>query len=164
MAHSIGNRIPDVIRPLFAGDDLEAHGGLTYLFLTCADGGWPHLAMLSVGEVLAVDARELRVALWRGSTASVNLAQTGKATLALIHEGVSYGLRCSARQGPDLPIENGRLAYFELRIEDVLEDVAPYAVLTSGVTFRLKEPDDVFPRWKGAIAAMRACEPLPRDA
>jgi hypothetical protein len=163
MARQIGNTLPPTLHPLFAGDRIESHQGLTFLFLTTTPDGWPHLAMLSVGEVLAVGERVLRVALWRGSTASVNLAHSGRATLALVHEGAGYSIRCDARQGPDLPIENGRLAYFELSIEQVLEDVAPYAELTSGVTFRLKDPQDVLARWQGAIEAMRDCAPLGSD-
>jgi hypothetical protein len=156
MARSIGNEIPQHIRRLFDGDDLEAREGLTFLLLTTNEDGWPHLAMLSVGEVLRVGARELRAALWPGSTAATNLARTGQGTLALVHQEVGYYLRCSAQQGPDLRIENGRLAYFELQVEDALEDVVPYAVLTSGVTFRLNEPSDVLPRWRQTIEALRA--------
>lgn len=155
MARSVGDEIPEAIRPLFTGVDLEAREGLTFLLLTATADGWPHLAMLSVGELIAVGPRELRMALWRGSTAASNLARTGQATLALVHQGAAYSLRCSGRQGSDLPIEHGRLSYFELRVEDALEDVAPYAVLTSGVTFRLKERADVLLRWRETVIALR---------
>jgi hypothetical protein len=155
MARSVGNELPEAIRPLFTGADLEAREGLTFLLLTTTADGWPHLAMISVGEVIAVGERDLRLALWRGSTAAGNLARDGRATLALVHGGAGYSLRCSGRQGPDLPIEHGRLSYFALRVEDALEDVAPYAVLTSGVTFRLKEPAEVLPRWRETVAALR---------
>jgi hypothetical protein len=155
MARSTGNEIPEAIRPLFAGADLEAHEGLTFLLLTTTADGWPHLAMISVGEVISVGARDLRMALWRGSTAAGNLARDGRATLALVHDGAGYSLRCSGRQGLDLPIEHGRLSYFELRVDEALEDVAPYAVLTSGITFRLKEPADVLPRWRETVTALR---------
>jgi hypothetical protein len=158
MAHSVGNQIPEAIRPLFDGLKLEEREGLTFLLLTTTEDGWPHLAMLSVGELLAVGDRELRAALWRGSTAASNLARTGRATLALVHQATGYSMRCSARQGTDLPVEHGRLAYFELQVEDALEDVAPYAVLTSGVAFRLNDPNEVLPRWRETVEALRARE------
>jgi hypothetical protein len=43
-----------------------------------------------------------------------------------------------------------------LRVEDVLEDAADYATLISGVTFRLKRPDQVVPRWQHTVDALRA--------
>src|SRR5438105_7565598 len=141
MARSIGNEIPPRIQPLFSGDDLATREGLTFLFLTTTADGWPHLAMLSVGEVLAAGRRELRVALWPTSTATANLTRSSQATIALVHDGVGYSLRCSARRGPDLEFgREGSLAFFELQIEDALEDAVSYATLTSGLTYRLNEP------------------------
>ena len=163
MARSVGQAIPNSIRPLFDGADLEAHEGLTLLLLTTTDAGWPHLAMLSVGEIVAVGARELRLALWLNSTATTNLARTGQATLALVHAEAGYSLRCTARRGADLHLErSGRLAFFALRVEDVLEDIAPYAVLDSGVRFHLKEPDQVLPHWRATVAALREAAPPAR--
>jgi hypothetical protein len=156
MARSAGNAIPAPIRPLLEGTDIEALEGLTFLLLTTNDDGWPHLAMLSVGELVAAGERDLRAALWPGSSAARNLARTGQCTLAVIHQEVGYYLRCSAREGPDLKIEGGRLAYFELGVEEALEDVVPYATLTSGVSFRLNEPDQVLPRWRETIQALRS--------
>ena len=57
MARSVGNQIPEEIRSLFSGEGLAAREGLTFLFLTITADGWPHLAMLSVGELLAVGPR-----------------------------------------------------------------------------------------------------------
>jgi hypothetical protein len=157
MARSIGYNVPQVLAPLFTGEDLPAHEGLTFLLLSNTAEGWPHLAMLSVGEVLLAGERNLLVALWRGSTAAGNLGRTGLATLALVHQGAGYSLRCQARQQPDLDLsEHGRLAFFALEVQDVLEDSAPYADLTSGVSFRLKDPSQVLPRWQDTVEAMRA--------
>jgi hypothetical protein len=115
--------------------------------------------MLSVGEVLGVGPRDLRLALWRNSTAATNLTRTGQATLALVHDNAGYSLRLRARRGADLETPlSGRLAYFAATVEDAILDVAPYAVLTSGVTFRLKDPDDVLPRWRETVAALRNAE------
>jgi len=157
MARSVGNTIPEALTPLLDGNDIAGNEGLTFLLLTSTAEGWPHLAMLSVGEVLLAGERQLAVALWRGSTAAGNLARGGQATLALVHQGAGYSLRCRAREQSDLELgEHGRLAFFELEVQDVLEDVAPYAELTSGVSFRLKDPSQVIPRWKDTVEAMRA--------
>lgn len=157
MARSVGNEIPATIRPLFCGDDLAAREGLTFLLLSTTEDGWPHVAMLSVGEVIASGPRSLRLALWRNSTAARNLARSSRCTLALVHGGAGYSLRLSTEQGPDVegPL-SGRLASFAASVEDAVVDEAPYAELTSGVTYRLRDRSDVLPRWEEAVAALRA--------
>ena len=151
--------MPAAAAPLFQGDELEKWAGVTFLLLTVTDDGWPHVAMLSVGEVLSTSPRGLRVALWPTSTTTANLTRAGQATLAFVHANTAYSLRCSARRAPDIrPAPEGPLAVFELRIEAVLEDVAPYAELTGGVTYRLKEPEQVWPRRHATIEALRRSE------
>jgi hypothetical protein len=157
MTRVIGTEIPAALQPLLAGADLAAREGLTILLLSAADGAWPHLALLSVGEVLAVGPVDLRVALWPDSTPVHNLEANGRATLSLIHDGVSYVLYCTARRGPDLSPSGGRsLARFDLHVEEAREDVASYAAITSGVNFKLLDPAAVLPRWERTIEALRA--------
>ncbi len=156
MAVSIGNEIPEAIRPLLNGDAPETNDGLTFLLLTTTVDHWPHVAMLSVGEILATRPRDLRLALWPTSTATANLTRSGQATLALVHAGAGYSLRCSANRRADVTVDEiSQFACFRLRVEEALLDVAPYAELTSGVRFRLKNPADVLPRWCRQLDALR---------
>jgi hypothetical protein len=156
MPTSLGSKLPEKLQDLFAGTDLAARVGETFLLLTTGEDGWPHMAMLSVGELLLADASTLRAALWLHSTATRNLTREGRGVLALVHDGAGYYLRCQATRGPDLDLgEDGRLAYFDLGIEDVLEDAVNYAVLTSGMTFTLNNPEQVLARWQRTVDAMR---------
>jgi hypothetical protein len=41
-------------------------------------------------------------------------------------------------------------------VQEALEDTVPYAALDSGVTYHLTQPDQVLPRWREAVAALRA--------
>jgi hypothetical protein len=149
--------LPTAVRQLLDGSELAEREGLTFLLLLNDEGGWPQVALLSVGELVAVDAQTIRAALWLHSSASKNLTRTGQATLALIANGSAYYVRLRAERGKDLDLgAEGRLAYFVLRIEDVQEDSADYASLTSGVTFRLKSPEQVVPRWQLTVDALRA--------
>jgi hypothetical protein len=157
MPTSLGPRLPEKMQDPFAGIDLAAGIGETFLLLPVGEDGWPHMAMLSVGELLAADAGTLRAALWLHSTATRNLTREGRGLLALVQDGAGYYLRCQAVRGPDLDLgEDGRLAYFELKIQDVLEDAVSYAVLTSGMTFKLHQPDQVLRRWQRTVDALRA--------
>jgi hypothetical protein len=157
MTRSLGSVLPDSVRRMLDGSDLAEREGLTFLLLSSGEDGWPQMALLSVGEILATDERTFRAGLWLHSTTSKNLSRDGRAVLAVVANGNGYYIRLTASRGADLDLGvDGRLAYFVLRIEDILEDAADYATLTSGVTFRLKSPDQVVPRWQHTVNALRA--------
>jgi hypothetical protein len=148
--------MPAAVRRLLDGSDLAEREGLTFLLLTNDEDSWPQVAMLSVGELVAADAQTLRAALWLHSSTSKNLTRTRQATLVLIANGNGYYVRLRAERGNDLDLgAEGRLAYFVLHIEDVQEDAADYASLTSGITFRLKSPEQVVPRWQRTVDALK---------
>jgi hypothetical protein len=141
---------------LLDGSDLARWVGETILLLTSTPDGWPHVAMLSVGEVLLLDAQRLSLALWPGSTATANLTQSGRATLALVHNQAGYYVRVSSQRQDDLAVpETSGYASFSLQVVDVQEDVAPYATLTSGVTYELKDAASTVARWERTVAALR---------
>ena len=157
MTRSLGSELPDLVLQLLDGSQLAQREGLTFLLLTNDEENWPQVAMLSVGELVAIDSHSLRAALWLNSGSSRNLTRTGRATLVLIADGSGYYLRLTAERGADLDLgSEGRLAYFLLRVQDVQEDYADYAPLTAGVTFKLRDPEQVVPRWQRTIDAMRA--------
>jgi hypothetical protein len=156
MSRTAGNQVPAALRELLAGERLEESVGLTVLLVTVDIDGWPRLAMLSAGEVLATGPRHLRLALWPNSTSTANLTRGGRATLSLVHGGAGWHVRCSARRSRDLELPGGRLlAGFALTVEEVLEDVVPYAELTAGISFRLVEPERVLAAWREALTALR---------
>ncbi len=159
MSRSIGNAIPARLAPLFDGRDLRNNIGLTFLLLTAGEDGWPYVAMLSVGEVMASTDREVRLALWHGSTSTNNLTRTGQATLMLVHGAGSYYLRLAARRGPDLMVQRVPYAFFVTTVEDIQEDLVSYADLTTGISFTLKEPEEVVARWQATVDAIRDAPP-----
>jgi hypothetical protein len=148
--------VPAALRALLDSDDLASAEGFTMLLVTVSEDRWPHLAMLSVGEVVADGDESLRLALWPGSTATRNLTPGGHATLAAVVEGTSYALRLAATRAGEVstPLA-GELARFGARVEGATADEAPYAVLESGVRFRLKDPDETRARWAELRAALR---------
>jgi hypothetical protein len=161
---SLGPELPASVRSFFEGEDLDANQGVTFLLLTMGADGWPHQAMVSVGEVLMAGADTIRVGLWLTSTATRNLTREGRGVLTFVHNGAGYTIRCDAHRMPDLDLgTDGRLAAFVLRIKEVLEDRVSYATLTSGFTYRLPEPDQVLPRWRKTVDALRGMDqPAPR--
>jgi hypothetical protein len=161
MTRAIGEALPDEIANLLDGRALAAREGLTLLLVTTAADGWPHVAMLSAGEVLATGARELRLALWPGSATTANLSRSRQGLLMLVIGAVTYYVRLAARPGSELALAYGPRAFFVADVAGVLQDVVGYAEITSAIGFRLKEPEKVVPMWDEAVAAMRSA---PRPA
>jgi hypothetical protein len=149
------------VRDRLDGRDLAGRAGLTVLLLTISSEGWPQVAMLSVGEVLAVDRRRLRLALWPGSGSTTNLTGGGQATMMLVVGSDTYYCRVRSRRLPDLALSGGPRACFEVEVQEVLLDLVDYATVTSGIEFSLNEPERVLPAWREAVAALGALEPSP---
>jgi hypothetical protein len=156
MSRELEPGVPDAVRRRLE-DEPERQLGLTILVLSELEAGWPHLAMVSVGElVVAADGR-LALALWPTSTCAANLARTGRATLAVVIDGLAFSLRCQVDD--ELPIAAGEdpaMWGFLLRVTAAIEDAAPYADLLSGVTYRLHDPEATLVRWRRTRAALAA--------
>jgi hypothetical protein len=157
VTRSLGKHLPDSVSGLLDGSELAPREGLTFLLLTSDEEGWPQVAMLSVGELVAVTPDTLHAGLWLHSGTSRNLTRSGRATLVVIADGNAYYIHVNATRGEDLQLgADGRLAYFVLHVDDVQEDSADYARLTSGISFKLKSPEQVVPRWQHTVDALKA--------
>ncbi len=147
--------LPETLRGLLDGTDLAAKAGETFLLSTISEEGWPHLALLSVGEVYAPGSREIRLALWPDSTITGNLTRNGRASLTLVSGGAAYHVRLASTRGPDLVLRPVPLAGFAATVCAIRVDAVGYAELTSGVRFRLRDPGPVLERWAATVAALR---------
>ena len=146
--------IPAGVLSFLNGEDLLSKTQALRLS-TVDPEGWPHAALLSAGDVLALPNGRVRLAIFPHSGTAANLERDGRLTLSLSLEGGMCELRMRARkcdQGPpEVP-----LAVFEAEVERVRMHVAPYADVTSGISFALHEPSAVLARWQRQIAALRA--------
>ncbi|MDN4620207.1 pyridoxamine 5'-phosphate oxidase family protein [Paenibacillus sp. PsM32] len=140
-----------ILSELFNGQHLQSKQQLAMPLLTVNEDGYPHQAMVSVGEVIATDHKHLRLALWEGTTTTGNIIRTGQALLTLVWQGVSYALRLSLTPLPALPEATYARARFVATIEHIREDTAKYAALTSGITIELHQAEDVLERWQQTL-------------
>jgi hypothetical protein len=156
MSRELGPAVPEAVRRCL-DDEPERQVGLTILVLSELEAGWPHVAMVSVGELVVVADGRLALALWPTSTCAANLARTGRATLAVVADGLAFSLRC--RVDDELSIAGGEgpaMRGFVLRVSAATEDSAPYADLLSGVTYRLHDTQATLARWRHTRAALAA--------
>lgn len=158
MSRGIGSELPQDALVMLDGADVEDRIGATFQLLTVDEDGWPRVALLSVGEVLAISATLVRFALWPGSSTTANLTRSDRATLAFGVGDVAYYIRLRATRGPDLDVRGIGHAYFEASSEQALVDRVNYARLSSWVTFELPEPGPVVERWRATLDALRAVD------
>jgi hypothetical protein len=149
---------------MLAGQDLRAGSGLTFTLVVSGEDGWPSFALLSVGEVLAVDDTTVRLALWPGSGTTAALTASGKATMMIVGGDSVWYLHLAARRGPDLTAPGMNRAYFECAVDEVLVDKVTYAKITSGISFELPDPEAVLGRWQETVDLVRAASPVPHPA
>ena len=80
-----------------------------------------------------------------------------QATLALVAGGRAFSLLCRSGQERVLDVDDHPpTRAFDLGVSEATEDVAPYADLLSGVTYRLHDPEPALARWSATRAALRA--------
>jgi hypothetical protein len=141
-----------VARYLDGADLLEKTQALR--LSTIDEEGWPHAALLSAGDAVAMPSGSIRFVLFPQSGTVANLARDERLTLTLSLDGGMCELRMRARRlnhsSKEVP-----LAFFEAGIEAVRHHMAPYATVAGGITFSLHEPDAVLPRWNRQIEALR---------
>ena len=90
MSRALGNSLPNVLFDLLSGRELAARMGQAILITTTDAAGFPHPALLSFGEVVAVDHRRLRLALYRTSGTSGNLRRNGKLSAEGIRKAIAH--------------------------------------------------------------------------
>src|SRR5258708_7689403 len=128
--------MPEAVLRALDGHDLPGHVGLTFPLLTVDASGWPHVALLSAGEVLAVGESELRLALWPGSETTANLTRDGRGTLMVIAGAAAFYLELEARPAP--PAD--RLALVTARVPPVPADQGAPPRLPPGLRFAPPPP------------------------
>ncbi|MBB6019252.1 hypothetical protein HNR77_000309 [Paenibacillus sp. JGP012] len=137
------------------GGRLETKQHEAMQLLTVTDGQWAHTAMISMGEVVAISPTCLRLALWQGTQTSMNMMETGKATLIAIHGQHLLHIRLEVRPLPALAEAVHPRDRYEGNIRHIRIDEAPYAEITSGITFQLKDQAGALARWAATIEDLK---------
>ena len=162
MAREVGNSLPEVLCDLLSGRDLSARMGEAILITTTDAEGWPHPALLSYGEVVAVDRRRLRLALDRTSRTAGNLRRSGRLTVCLIGPNMAYYIKTAVGTLQDPMVGFAHLARFEARVESVLADQAqtefePGACITGGILFDPGRPvAATLQDWRAVVDGLRS--------
>lgn len=85
-----------------SGTNLEHKQHEAMQLLTVSEDQWPHQAMISMGEVIAINPHQLRLALWPGTQTSMNMSKTGKATLIAVQGHRLLHIRIEVERLPEM--------------------------------------------------------------
>jgi hypothetical protein len=161
MSRLVGSSLPSELFERARGHDLAARVGIAVVIVTTDDAGWPHPAMLSYGDLVAVDSRRIRVAVHRTSRTAANLRRSGRLTFCFIDAGLVCYVKATVEGHrepmPGFPV----LARFDTTVETVLLDAArtdsePGAAVRDGIRFSLGRPvAAVLGEWQATVRALR---------
>ena len=154
MEQSPSQELSTELYELLNGKDLETKQHEALMLMTVTEEEWPHTAMISVGEIIALDSKRVRLAMWSGTTTTRNLIRTEKATLAFVYAGAAHYIKLSLKRLPVLPAAKHPRERFEADIVAVRSDVAQYADITTGIQIDLKEEEPVLRRWHETLAEL----------
>ncbi|HET6872631.1 MAG TPA: pyridoxamine 5'-phosphate oxidase family protein [Sporolactobacillaceae bacterium] len=143
--------LSDELYNLLNGKSLEDKQHEAMMLITVSEESWPHTAMISVGEIVAMDRSLLRLALWPNTETTRNITRTGKAMVVLFYKEKARYLTLSLHPLNPLPEAKHHLTRFEATLTHIKEDVAKYADITSGVQIELKDRSSVIQRWKETL-------------
>jgi len=136
MSRLVGSHLTEALMSRLGGVEVGVHEGKIIPIFTLDEGGWPHPALLSYYEVRAKDRSTVDLALWKESSTANNLRRRGVLTLMITDEGVNYYLKGSVQQLEAEMAGAPQVSRFRMRVEQLLEDQEPNAVITTGLTYR----------------------------
>jgi len=144
--------LPEWLRQ-FNGRDLEAAMTQAAILATQDSQGWPHLAYLSAGEILARSGG-ISLALWPASRTAANLRLEGRAILHVAWEGVVWEARLALHLR-DADAGEGHLLFFDGVVTETRRHAAPYAEVETLISFRLHDEPGTLARWKLQLDRLR---------
>jgi hypothetical protein len=156
MSTLLDRMVPPTLRAALDRDD---HEGFTMALLTVTEEAFPHQALISVGEIIVLDDTDVRLATWPSSTTTRNMARTGRCALTAVVDGVAYTVLLALVPHGELSLPGGGLTVVDGRVVEASADTAPYAVLESGIRFRLNDPATVLDRWTTTRLLLRELGP-----
>lgn len=136
MSRFVADQLPGPLLSRLSLDAAIGEAAHAIVMCTVDEHGWPHPAMLSSLEVVARDARNIRLATYVTSRSTRNLKANGKLTLVFADQRDVYYIKgdvillaASLRTSPES-------AKFNLRVDSVLQDnpgAAEHAKIISGI-------------------------------
>jgi hypothetical protein len=154
---------PDpAVLALLDGTDLAGKLGTTIQLITVDPAGRPRIALLSVGEAVAVSPTHWRLALHAGSGSAENLGSPGRvATATVVVEGSHHGHELTVVEVGPRVVGGRSCLVVDVAVSASWRDDVDYATLTHGITYELTVPaQEVLGRWAPTVAELATPRPI----
>ena len=140
MSKSIGGDLPSELLERLSGARLHDAADRVVVACSVDERGFPHAAILSYAEVLAVDSRTIRIAVYGGSGTARNVRRDGRLTLLLIEPEFAYYIKGTAAELSASMRCSPHNAKLTLAVSEILHDAPdagfePDARITSGIRY-----------------------------
>ena len=135
MSTFVGEALPEPLKQHLSADQAIERADRAVVICSVDEHGWPHPAMLSSLELVAVDARNIRLSVHSRSQTARNLQANGRLTVIVADEDAVFYVKGDTLQLAYTPATPD-LARFNLRVDSVLQDVAgehEHARLVAGI-------------------------------
>lgn len=155
MSKYLGDRLPAELMAALDGHGLERKYGATYVVLTADPDGVPRPCMLSAGELLALDDRTVRVALWPNGRTGANLRRGGKLVICFVAPNLVLYVRGRPRELA--PAHDPEIERFEVAVESVDSDAHEGLPVAHGIAFT-STPEiqrAMLEQWRKVLDALR---------
>jgi hypothetical protein len=152
MPKFVSHELTDDLFRRLGGRFIDQFTNKVILVHTVDPNGWAHPAVLSYFEVVARDTRNIRIATYTTSQTTENMRRSGKVTLSIFDEGVTYYVKGTASQLHHEMRAAPASSKLNVAVEQVLVDQAdpilePGAYITNGIMYT--NPDLAAARARG---------------
>ena len=124
MSKLVGPALTTELLARLSQRDLAHHLGAALPFVTLDADGHPHPMLISYLEIRAYDAGSVGLVIQAGSDSARNLGTRNVATLVIVDADIVAYVKLTRLDGPLAVVEDARLSYFMLSVEEVREDTA----------------------------------------
>ena len=140
MSKHVGDALPDDLFERLNGRDLPTVADQVIVVCSVDDRGFPHPALLSYFEVVAIDHRTIRLAMYSDSRTTRHARREGRLTLLLVDAGVAYYVKGTVQEVGHSMRTTPYNAKLDFLVAEVLADephptLEPGAYISSGITY-----------------------------
>jgi hypothetical protein len=160
MSIHVGDALPDDLFERLSGGDLPAVANRVVIVCSVDDRGFAHPALLSYFEVLAIDPRTLRLAMYADSRTTRNARREGRLTLVVVDAGVAYYVKGTVKELSGSMRAAPYNAKLDFRVAEVLADapnpdLEPGAYISGGITYVNPRRDEELERARRVLSELR---------
>jgi hypothetical protein len=160
MSTRVGHELPDDLLEALSGRDLAAVADRVVVVSTTDEGGFPHPALLSYFEVVAIDRRTIRLATYAESRTTRNATRDGRLTLIFVDAEFVYYVKGAVRQLAAAMRATPYNAKLDVQVQEVLRDAPdpvrePGAHISSGIRYVNPQRSVELERARLVIAELR---------